>query len=124
MNPMHLVIHQALRPFVRERIFGTFQPDDQTGIIARPDVVHVSIAIHIETFAMDKTMLAVVIQDDLLPIRTNKQPGLSRTIADHIGLAIAREIGRDGRDGVCSLMDDVLFPKRCSFVGRRRHGRQ
>ena len=86
------------------------EPHDEAGLIARANEIHVSIAIDVESFAVDEGVILVIADDDFLPVGRDEQPRLAASIADDVDLAIAGEVGGYGDVVVQAFPHDVAFP--------------
>src|SRR5262245_26431982 len=96
MYAVDLVIDQAQRPALLERLFRLLQPGDPSRLIPRADPIEVAVAIDIKELGVNEVVAATFVQDHLAPIGCDEQASLATGIADDVGLSVLGEVAGNG----------------------------
>src|SRR5690606_22370317 len=111
VDAMDLIVNAMKHPLLPVRFtVGTLEPEAEPGVVPGPDKIGVSIAVDIHDFAVDTAVLRIIVDDDLCPVRRNKQAGLAAAVGDDVNVSVAGEIRGDGGHRVVSAVYDGLLP--------------
>ena len=113
MDTVQLVVGNTHLPFAFGGIFRCLKPGDQTGFVPGCNKVWVTIPVYVYDFTVDEFMALGVVNNVLLPVRGDKEPGFLVTVTDDIDFTVTSEVCRDGHICTKPLVDDMLLPGFC-----------
>jgi hypothetical protein len=110
MYAIHAIVDGVNRPTLGERFGGSLQPEDQPWLIPGANEVGISVAIHINHFAVNQTALRIRIQNDLRPLGRDQQACCSTSMANDIDAVIAGEVRRNASATMSAVVHGMLDP--------------
>ena len=92
MDADDFVLSNARFPWSGGGALGLLEPDDQARFVTGTNKICIAITVHVKGFPVNEGMVLVIANDDLLPVRRNKEARLATATTDDIHLAIAGKI--------------------------------